>query len=335
MKRKKPSKQEIASKGGKSRARKLTPEQRKEIAQRAAEARWGGVPVATHGDSDHPLMIGDIEIPCYVLEDGTRVVSQRGLQTSVGMNVSGGAQRLLSIMGSFAAKSVDTKGLESRISDPIVFRPPQGGKAHGYEATVLVDFCEVVLSARDAGVLAASQQHVAKQCEILLRGFARVGIIALVDEATGYQEDRARDALAEILQAFISEELRKWVKTFPDAYFNELARLRGVQLNSVSVKRPQYFGHLTNNIVYKRIAPGLKEEMSRIKPKTESGNRKHKFFQRLNEDVGHPKLREHLASVIALMRACDDYPTFEKMLDRALPKYKKMPLLEWSEEQGH
>ncbi|MFG0261518.1 MAG: P63C domain-containing protein [Novipirellula sp. JB048] len=326
MAKKKAARSEISSQGGKARAEKLTPEERSQIAKQAADARWSGIPVATHGDAEHPLKIGDAEIPCYVLEDGTRVVSQRGLQTSVGMNVSGGAQRLLTIMGRFASKGVDTKGLESRISEPIVFRPPQGGKAHGYEATVLVDFCEVVLRARDKNALASSQKHVAKQCEILLRGFARIGIIALVDEATGYQEDRARGALAEILEAFISEELRKWVKTFPDEYFNELARLRGIPLSSVSVKRPQYFGHLTNSIVYKRLAPGIKEELSRLTPRTSSGNRKHKFFQRLSDDVGHPKLREHLASVIALMKASDDYTTFEKLLDRALPKYQEMPL---------
>jgi hypothetical protein len=51
------------------------------------------------------------------------------------------------------------------------------------------------------------QEHIAKQAEILVRGFAGVGIIALVDEATGYQQDRARDALSRILEAFIAKEL--------------------------------------------------------------------------------------------------------------------------------
>ena len=57
---------------------------------------------------------------------------------------------------------------------------------------------------------------------------------------------------------------------------------------------------------------------------------KHKYFQRLTEDAGHPKLREHLASVIALMRACDDgdWPTFIKLLDKSLPKFKPMPLFD-------
>jgi hypothetical protein len=45
--------------------------------------------------------------------------------------------------------------------------------------------------------------------------FARVGIIALVDEATGYQEVRDHEALQEILKRYISEELLVWVRTFP------------------------------------------------------------------------------------------------------------------------
>jgi hypothetical protein len=39
----------------------------------------------------------------------------------------------------------------------------------------------------------------------LLRGFARVGIIALVDEATGFQRDRTKDALSKILEAYIAK----------------------------------------------------------------------------------------------------------------------------------
>ncbi len=84
-----------------------------------------------------------------------------------------------------------------------------GGKAHGFEATVLADFCEVVLAARDKGLPAPNQLHIAKQCEILIRGFARVGIIALIEEATGYQKDRSRRALEEILDLFIKDELGK------------------------------------------------------------------------------------------------------------------------------
>jgi hypothetical protein len=83
-------------------------------------------------------------------------------------------------------------------------------------APILADVCDAVLAARRmGGVLAANQTNLADQCEILVRALARVGIIALVDEATGYQRDREKDALAKILEAWISKELAAWVKTFP------------------------------------------------------------------------------------------------------------------------
>ncbi len=100
-----------------------------------------------------------------------------------------------------------------------------------------------------------------------------VGIISLVDEATGYQEFRQRDALARILEAFIDKELQPWVQTFPSDYYSELFRLRGLDYPTGTVQRPQYFGHLTNDIVYKRIAPGVLEELKTVTEKTDSADR--------------------------------------------------------------
>ena len=65
--------------------------------------------------------------------------------------------------------------------------------------------------------------------EIIVRSFsAKVGIIALVDEATGYQKVREKRALQLKLQAFIAEEMQEWARMFPDEFWFELARLEGV-----------------------------------------------------------------------------------------------------------
>ncbi len=124
-----------------------------------------------------------------------------------------------------------------------------------------------------------------------------MGIIALVDEATGYQDLRAKNALAKILEAFIAKELQAWVYTFPEDFYRELFRLRDLEFPKDTVKKPQYFGHLTNDIVYKRLAPGVLNELKRLTPRDEKGRRKHKYFQMLTSNVGYPKLREHLGSV--------------------------------------
>jgi hypothetical protein len=169
----------------------------------------------------------------------------------------------------------------------------------------------VVLAARKQEAFHPQQKHIAERCEILVRGFARVGIIALVDEATGYQADRARDALATILEGFIAKELQPWVRTFPVDYYRELFRLRGLPFPSDTVRRPQYFGVLTNDIVYKRIAPGVLDELKRVTPRDEeTGRYKHRFFQRLTANTGYPKLREHLGAVVAVMKLSRDYDDF-------------------------
>ena len=111
----------------------------------------------------------------------------------------GGADRLTIFLGGKALSPFVSEQLLALMENPIKFRRPTGGPiVYGYPATVLADICDVVLSARQAGVLHRQQEHIADRCELLVRGFARIGIIALVDEATGFQRDRAKDALARI-----------------------------------------------------------------------------------------------------------------------------------------
>ncbi len=280
---------------------------------------------ATHGSDEHPLNISGIEIPCYVLEDGRRVLVQKNMISALAMSpgsasASASGNRLAKFIQGKSLKGFVAPELAAQISNPIKFRTPRGQPALGYEATILATICEAVLDSREKGSLNPQQTHIAKRCEILMRGFARVGIVALVDEATGFQDYRSRQALEEILEKFISQELAKWAKTFPDEFYRELFRLRGWQYSPFSVKRPQIVGHLTNDLVYERLAPGVLDELKRVTPKDEKGRRKHKFFQRLTRDVGQPQLREHLQAVIVLMKASPNWDVFYRLIQRALPK---------------
>ncbi|MBN3571319.1 P63C domain-containing protein [Burkholderia cenocepacia] len=327
--------------GGIARAESLSPEKRKEIATKAAQAKkeLASLPWATHGSADHPLKIGAVEIPCYVLEDGTRVLSQRGVVGGLGMKYgsrASGADRLTGFLEGKAISPFVNKELMALIGNPIKFRVSTGGGAvFGYPATVLADICDVVLAARAEGVLQKQQEHIAAQAEILVRGFARVGIIALVDEATGYQRDRAANSLAKILEAFIAKELQPWVRTFPADYYEQLFRLRGLDYQKDTPKRPQYFGVLTNDIVYRRLAPGVLDELKRVS-KGENGRPKHKLFQKLTQNIGYPKLREHLGSVVTLMKLSDNYRDFIQKLDKIHPPYGKTMQLPFddSEDDG-
>lgn len=221
---------------------------------------------------------------------------------------------------------VDSELTES--SKPITFKMASGGLAHGYKAELLPQVCEVYLRARESGALRADQMRFASACELVMRGLARVGIVALVDEATGYQSDRERNALAKILEAFVEKELRRWVKTFPVEYYKEMFRLRGLSYPPQNNKMPQYFGVLTNDVVYKRLAPAVLDELKRVNPSDEKGRRAAKHHQWLTADVGHPKLLQHLGAVVTVMRLSGDWDSFIKTLDKLYPRQPKLPLFE-------
>jgi hypothetical protein len=330
------------AKGGHARAEKLSPEERSEIARRGAAARHrtGNLREAIYGSPDRPLRIGDVTIQCYVLDDETRVLSQAEFLEAMGRH----RRATASIHREEQIPPIlQGKGIRSFISDdlleksrPVQFRPPTGGRASGYRAEVLPAVCEVYLRARDAGILLPHQMRIAKQAEILIRALAHVGIIALVDEATGFQRERAKEALAQILEAFIAKELQAYIQTFPADFYEQIFRLRGLEYPTAKVKRPQYFGIITNDIVYKRLAPGVLEELKKVTPRSETGRPKAKLFQSLTANIGYPKLREHLGSVVTIMKFSSDWQDFTRKLDRLHPRYgdtMQLPL-EYERDDG-
>ncbi len=283
---------------------------------------------AIWGDPERPLRIGNLEIPCYVLEGGTRVLSGRGMQTALELGQSHGSK----LKGLLRAKSIKpyvSNDLAMAIKNPIRFvRPGRGGKlAVGYEATMLPEICDAMLEARKHEKLTPTEQLVADQCEILTRAFAKVGIIALVDEATGYQEIRDREALQAILDKFLLKEYAKWAKRFPDEFYKEMFRLRDWQWRGMRVNRPSVVGHYTNDLVYERLAPDLLLKLRELNPRDAKGKRDAKHHQWLTEDLGVPALAQHLYAVIALMKASPNWDKFYRSIQRALPKQNTTMLL--------
>jgi hypothetical protein len=336
--------EEAASLGGKARALSLSDEARAESARKAAEARWkkaGKTPTVRRATHIGTLKLGDVEIACAVLEDGTRVISERGLLGGLGIKYGGGlsraresengAGRLPLFVGFKNLRPFVDNDLAALLQNPIEYRAIQGGNpAHGLRAELIPKVCGVWLGARDAGVLTAGQRLVAAKADILIRGLAEVGIVALVDEATGYQDDRDRRALAKILEAFVQKELKPWVHTFPVDYYKELYRLRGLAYPPQGNKMPRYFGVLTNNIVYDRLAPGVLAELRRVTPRDDKGRLKNHLHRRLTDDVGHPKLLQHLGAVVTVMKFAEDrdYDGFMKLLDKHYPKQTPLPLFD-------
>jgi hypothetical protein len=318
----------IQSLGGQARAKALSPEQLSENARNAALARWEKdestqkVPKATYGSPDRPLRIGALEIPCYVLDNGKRVITQGGVLTALDMSpgtaTKGGGDRITNFVNTKSISPFASNNLREMITNPIKFRA-QGTMAYGYEATILPEICDAVLEARNSETgLNHQQKHIAAQAEILVRAFARVGIIALVDEATGYQEIRDQEALQEILQKYISGALLEWTKTFPIEFYKEIFRLKGWAWNNG--KMPPVVGKYVNDLVYGRLAPGVLAELQRINPTTDKGYRKYQHHRYLTRDIGHPELKRRLYELIGMARASETWDKFYKVVDRTFDR---------------
>ena len=282
---------------------------------------------AEYGSDKTPLKLGDTEVPCYVLEDGTRVLSGRAIQKAIGYNGSS---------GDWLKKFVNTKNISLHISpeivagldEPIKFeRRDAGGSqpiTYGYEATKLIDLCDAIIGLNEAGVLKENQKIYAIQAGIIIRAVAKVGIIALVDEVTGYQKLREKNALQQFLDKFLVEERAKWVKTFPDEFFEMIFKMKGWTWQYASSKKPQVVGHYINDFVYSRIAPRVLNELREKNPSIPGGWRKAKHTQYISTDYGHPKLKEHIAALIALGRGVGfNWNNFKRMVNRAFPEYAK------------
>jgi len=335
----------IQSLGGKARAAALSAEDRSAIARAAAQERWAAlstVPKETHSGV---LSIVGREIPCAVLENGLRVFSARGVSRVVGSRTKGaknrhaedhdhGAPQMPPFLASPALRPFISSELMALLISPVQYKPKHGGRtAYGYEATLLPRICEVILDADKAGALRRSQRHMVETAEMLIRGFAQIGIIALVDEATGYQADRARDELNRILSAYISRELLKWTKRFPDEFFRQIYRLEGWEYKEGHHKRPQIVGKLVNKLIYEQLPDGVLPQLKKVNPKNEAGRRSYRHHQFLTQDTGHPHLDRQIIEVTTLMRIADDKRQFQRLFMKAFPP-RGQQIIDYPEDDG-
>lgn len=316
------------SQGGKKRAETLTKEERSKIAQlgglaKKAKMQDAKLPVATHKGV---LKIGDLQMPCFVLDDGRRVISGRGMTAAIGMK--GRGQGIARISSLKILNSFENNNLALAIKSPIHFTgssPKVGVPSDGFEATVLQDLCEALLQARDAGLLTTeAERRYVQFADILIRSFARIGIVALVDEATGFQVDRPSDALEKYLEKLISKELAAWVKKFPDEFYENIYKLKGWHWPGMGKNRYSVVGNYTRDLVFERLAPGLLPELEKKTPKDEKGNRPNKLHMWLTKDIGDPMLAQHMHTLVMFQRLAiangHGWHRFVKTVDQVLPK---------------
>ena len=312
------SSSDYGSIGGKKRAELLSPQQRREIAQTAATVRWS-LPRATH--EGELLIPGDPSLSVANLADGRRVMMSKAFLAALGRPWKGTYRR------TDRPNFIDAKNLNPFITnellsvlEPVEYTSIRGQRVLGYRAELLQMVCDVYLAARLAGALTANQEPIATYAETLLRGLARAGITALVDDATGYTKVRARTELQAILAAYIAPELLPWTKRFPDSYYEELHRVRGWKYEPGSNARNAYIGKLTNALIYERLPKGVLDELRAKNPRDPVTNRrKHTHHEFLTSDIGHPHLEKQIVAVTTLLSVSDSWNEFARLFSKRFP----------------
>ena len=294
---------------------------RRESAIKAINERWHPtVPVAPYNGV---IKLAEYEIPCDVLPDGTRLLRRKEFLKAMGKARPSGDDRKRALEGNlpiFATANNLTPYLTIEMKDgsrEINYKLPNGQKIIGIPSQALPDACEIYLKARDARVLQKQQLIIANQCEMMMRAFARLGLDALIDEATGYQYVRDKNALQKILDQYVYEEVRQWTKRFPDEFFKQVYRIHGWQYPRLEGKNhPQCLGKFINRYVYDRLPPGVLEELKKKNPPNEKGNRQFRHHQFLTEDVGHEKLKQELTKITTIMAISDKIADFKKFMEK-------------------
>lgn len=295
--------------------------------------------VARFSAEKTPLMLGDIALPCYVLNNGMRVFSGRGIQKAIGASQNTSGSWLQKFVNSDAIVWNILPGVLDKFNTPVKFKRRDAGGSqsvtYGYEATLLIDLCSAIIDAFESRHFQMSEVYY-KAARVIIKAVAKTGIIALVDEATGYdkEKDKARRSLQEYLSSFINQEASTWVKTFPDEFFEDIYKMRKWTWEKASAK-PSFVGKIINDTVYERIAPLIYEELKKRNPKLGTGNRRYKFHQFLTSDIGKPKLQTHLVVLHTLAVASGyNWGRFMFLLDKSCPKkYQQLALFDDYEEE--
>lgn len=290
----------------------------KESPNRVINARYEGE--LRLSDSADPLTVA-------VLEDGTRLISRNAIFRAFGRTKRGRAiaENRAENLPSFA----DAKNLQPFIGDelydilttPIKCKTIAGPIIDGYRAEILPLLCDAYLEADKNGKLTASQKPLSEASLIIVRSLSKIGIIALIDEATGYQYDRESDELQKILRAYISEELLPWQKKFPDVFYKELFRLNGWDFTVRGIKkRPGVIGKWTKTLIYNELPKGVLEELEMKTPINKRGKKKTQMHRLLTEDIGNPHLTAQINQMITLFQLSDNmehmWQQFEKLKHR-------------------
>jgi hypothetical protein len=255
--------------------------------------------------------ISDFKTTAYVLEDGTALLDKTRMFEAIGMKRRGSSRSdSPAFIGAINLQKFIRPELEEQLKG-VQFYDGATLKSC-YPAEILASVCNVYLEAREAKELTPTQQPIAQACEILLRSFAKVGIRALIYEQLGFEKFKHPEAFRILIESYLSDEIRKWAKEFPDELFYQMDRIYGNQ-PTTSRNRPQYYANFLRKYIYSPIEKGIVlKRLDEINPKDkEKGYRKHRHHSATSEEIGLPAIKSQIWQVVGILKASGSKRVFE------------------------
>jgi len=316
--------------GGKARAEALSDEQRKEIAQKGALARWGDKPGQAIRKGNFQKEFG-IDVECYVLNDPnkTAVISQTGMGSALGLSKRGNA--MPRFLASKAMAETVSAHLREKLSQPLVFQwQPSGAlPVHGFDATLLVDVCRAVIDAESRGLLDRQQVGVAKQAHIILGASAKAGIKGLVYALSGYNP--TAQEVIEAFKIYVQEEAKKYESEFPLELYQQWYRLYEIPV--LERGRPWQFKHLTVKHIYYPLDQSSGRILDLLRAlRAQGGNRQKKLFFQFLNDVGARALRIQLGRVLEMCESSRNRAAYERKIVERFGGQQELEFMSASED---
>lgn len=216
-------------------------------------------------------------VDCHVLADKRRVITQRGVVLALTTGPDGGGRK----SGNLAPylERIPEKYSAARVGAEIAFLAPSGNVAHGITAEQFYEILVAYSEAADLGEIShPGQLRIAANCNRLVRACGKVGIVALVDEASGYQAERETGELQGLVAKYLRETPGDWTMLWDREVVQRLCDLYGIE------RRGNLFPAFVCNVIgrlYRLILPA--EVYAAIRDRNGTGEERqgklHQFFK--------------------------------------------------------
>jgi hypothetical protein len=271
-----------------------------------------------------------VDVDCYVLDDAnkTPVLSLRGLSKALGFPDDSGS-RLKSFLSAKKMAPFAGQELNPKLSQPIVFQWAGGGKKtpptviHGFDSSVLIDICNVIIEAQKAGVGGVRFERVARAASIITNASAKAGIRNLIYALSGYNP--TAEQVISAFKLYVQEEAKKYEKEFPTELYAQWYKLYEIPV--ITRGKPWEFKHLTVSHIYKPLAKSNGKILELVRAqKSQGGDRKKKLFQFLSE-IGSRALRMQLGRVLEMAESSTTKEEYESKIRKRFGDQQEFDLV--------